>query len=309
MHPLVTRHCMDFVYWLRDKLSPLLPPDMRNLLLARIEIVNQVIQDILPADEVRPEDVIGMFKLKCDKDPSIWDLPCMDICKVPHCLSTLLSDLDQISSGCKSEGLVRCRLSFILFNCLAAEERCYNAVVSDRSIASPNLEIIPGQEFPTLSDASWCPVGAEIVRLSVETPLSSAVEYNRRARLLYGTADFSLWYGSAKEMATNLVVVAVSGETTARQGEGKCLALMSIVHSKRKEDGRKNATVYGICSDGVEFYFLRIDHDSKYSRIGTGLDWNWGKSSEIISHIRNIMRLALEGTPMSTPTRLVDQFS
>ncbi|EQL38502.1 uncharacterized protein BDCG_16758 [Blastomyces dermatitidis ER-3] len=99
----------------------------------------------------------------------------------------------------------------------------------------------------------------------------------------------------------------MGGETTARQGEGKCLALMSIVHSRRKEDGRKNATVYGICSDGVEFYFLRIDHDSKYSRIGSGLDWNWGKSSEIISHIRNIMRLALEGTPMSTSTR-VDQF-
>ncbi|EGE77399.2 hypothetical protein BDDG_00336 [Blastomyces dermatitidis ATCC 18188] len=180
---------------------------MRNLLFARIEILNEVMQDIvrfppslarfklqrwllgpiheLPTDEVRPEDVVGMFKLKCDKDPSIWDLPC-----------TLLSDLDHISSGRKSEGLVRCRLSLILLNCLAAEERCYNAVISDQSIAPPDSEIIPGQASPTLSGASWCPVGPEIVRLSVETPLSSAVEYNGRARLLYGTADFALWYGS-----------------------------------------------------------------------------------------------------------------
>lgn len=47
MHPLVTQHCMDFVFWLRDKLSPLLPQDFGNLLLTRIEMVNQVMQDIV----------------------------------------------------------------------------------------------------------------------------------------------------------------------------------------------------------------------------------------------------------------------
>lgn len=40
---------MDFVCWLRDKLSPLLPTDFRNLLLTRIEIINQVMQDIVRA--------------------------------------------------------------------------------------------------------------------------------------------------------------------------------------------------------------------------------------------------------------------
>lgn len=69
------------------------------------------------------------------------------------------------------------------------------------------------------------------MRLSVETAFTNEVEYNRRARLLYGTADFALWYGSVEEMSTNMVVVAVSGETTARQGEGKCLALMSMLES------------------------------------------------------------------------------
>ncbi|OAT05647.1 hypothetical protein BDBG_02006 [Blastomyces gilchristii SLH14081] len=204
---------------------------MRNLLFARIEILNEAMQDILPTDEVRPEDVVGMFKLKCDKDPSIWDLPC-----------TLLSDLDHISSGRKSEGLVRCRLSLILLNCLAAEERCYNAVISDQSIAPPDSEIIPGQASPTLSDASWCPVGPEIVRLSVETPLSSAVEYNGRARLLYGTADFALWYGSAKEMASNLVVVGSDGwGDHGAAGGGKMFGpyeYVSCIRGGRRAEGR-----------------------------------------------------------------------
>ncbi|PGH31198.1 hypothetical protein GX50_06030 [[Emmonsia] crescens] len=303
MHPLVTQHCMDFVFWLRDKLSPLLPQDFGNLLLTRIEMVNQVMQDILPADNMRLGDVVEIFKLEHDKDPSIWDLPSEDMCMVPHCLRTLLSDLDYVSSGGKSEGLVRCRLSLILFTCLAAEERYCNAVLADPSIAPPNPEILSRQTSPTPSTVSWISTGPEMVRLSVETAFSNEVDYNRRARLLYGTADFALWYGSVEEMATNLLVVAVSGEFTARQGEGKCLALMSIVHARRKEDGRKNATVYGVCSDGVEFYFLRLDNDSKFSRIGTGLDWNWGKASDIVSHIRNIMRLALEATPTSTPSR------
>ncbi|QSS62030.1 hypothetical protein I7I51_04207 [Histoplasma capsulatum] len=215
---------------------------------------------------------------------------------------TLLSDLDHISSGRRSEGLVRCRLNLILFHCLAAEERYRNAVAAHASIVAPDFEILPGQTSPTLPSSCYS-IGREILRLGVETAFSNEVEYNRRARLLYGTADFALRYGSVEEMSTNMVVVAVSGETTARQGEGRCLALMSIVHSRRKEDGRKNATVYGVCSDGVEFYFLRIDNDSKYSRIGTGLDWYWGKSSDIVSHIRNVIRLALEVTPTSTPTR------
>ncbi|OJD17285.1 hypothetical protein AJ78_02619 [Emergomyces pasteurianus Ep9510] len=252
---------------------------------------------------MRLEEVVDVFKLEYDKDPSIWDLPSEDMCMVPHCLRTLLSDLDFVSSGRKSEGLVRCRLNLILFTCLAAEERYCNAVLADPSIAPPNTEILSRQTSPTPSTASWNCSGPEMVRLSVETAFSSEIDYNRRARLLYGTADFALWYGSVEELATNLVVVAVSGEATARQGEGKCLALMSIVHSRRREDGRKNATVYGVCSDGVEFYFLRLDNDSKVSRIGTGLDWNWGKASVIVSHVRNIMRLALEATPTSTPTR------
>lgn len=40
---------------------------------------------------MRPEDVIAMFKLECDKDPRIWDLPSVDICTVPDCLGKRLA--------------------------------------------------------------------------------------------------------------------------------------------------------------------------------------------------------------------------
>lgn len=36
---------------------------------------------------MRLGDVVEIFKLEHDKDPSIWDLPSEDMCMVPHCLS------------------------------------------------------------------------------------------------------------------------------------------------------------------------------------------------------------------------------
>lgn len=36
-----------------------------------------------------------------------------------------------------------------------------------------------------------------------------------------------------------------------------------MVHHIRKQEGRKNTTVYGCVSDSRQFFFLRIDNESK----------------------------------------------
>ncbi|PGH10172.1 hypothetical protein AJ79_05527 [Helicocarpus griseus UAMH5409] len=313
MHPLVVSQCEEFLFWLKQQMAPLIPEEQRKVLLTRIEIVDQVVQDILPAENLRAEEVVDMFKWKLDRDTTIWDLKAEDRCEVPIHLTTLLSEFDYVSSGQKCPGLTKCRLNLILFACLAAEERYNSARLVEPFVAESSARPHADEPTPpTLStssesalsrSATWIPVGAETVRMGMEMDFTEVVDYNKRARYLSGKADFVLWNGPVTEMGATLVVVSVGGELTARQGEGKCLALMSIIHNRKKNGGKKCTTVYGMCSDGVEFYFLRLDNDSKFSRSGAALDWNWGMSSDIVSRIRYIMRTTLEATPTSTPMK------
>jgi len=100
--------------------------------------------------------------------------------------------------------------------------------------------------------------------------------------MLTGFADYSLWYDEPKTMGTNLVVVEAKRSGNAGSGEAQCLAYMgrlnsqegmkfdsvlslivlAIVHDIRKLAHKRHKVIYGICTDGAQYQFLRIDNNS-----------------------------------------------
>lgn len=44
------------------------------------------------------------------------------------------------------------------------------------------------------------------------------------------------------------------------------MQFLGLVHAGRKERGKTDATVYGIATDSIKFFFYRIDHSGKVSQ-------------------------------------------
>ncbi len=180
----------------------------------------------------------------------------------------------------QNEAFTRCHINATLISCIAAERRFAEETGKDISIASspppPMIElerpVTPGETKP--------------LQLQLETPLKYLVEYEGEARMLAGFADYSLWYDK-KDMGTNLVVVEAKRFGNTASAKSQCLAYMgkqnllerllhlrklvftvtncqlsAIVHDIRKAARKMHKVIYGICTDGTQYQFLRIDNNS-----------------------------------------------
>ncbi|KAH8816418.1 hypothetical protein F5884DRAFT_852854 [Xylogone sp. PMI_703] len=262
-----------FKIWLREKLAPSLPEDQKSALVRKIKDLDPPYGPSLPANSLGAEEVMKIFNIKDDLNNNHWYLP-----------------KEQFSSP-QNEACMRGRLNAILISCIASERRRVDQASHQ---PSPTTTGYSGDKRPTT------PITPEPVQLQFETALIYPVQYKNQNRTFTGLADYTLWYESAEDMGANLVVVEAKKKNAARTRESQCLSYMAVVHNTRKAAG-KNSSVFGISTDGWEFYFLRIDNDSRYSVLY--LDWKWGDPKRIVSIIRFIVRSAIESTPTATLTR------
>ena len=143
------------------------------------------------------------------------------------------------------------------------------------------------------------PAQAKKASLTAENPLELDVVYKGENRLLNGHPDYSVWYDD-KAFGTNLVIVEAKRAESSQMGHGQCLAYMgklflssismrasnaisdsvpniiiAMVHRVRKEEGKKNAIVYGCCTDSYSFSFFRIDNESRVRPIQNLMNYHY----------------------------------
>ncbi|KAJ5907372.1 hypothetical protein N7495_000054 [Penicillium taxi] len=108
----------------------------------------------------------------------------------------------------------------------------------------------------------------------------------KKVVMLNGRSDYHLWYGSQADAAVNVVVVEAKAPGLAQFSIAQALGYMGkysqdlhydswksnfklfegIVHRKRKDEGKKDTKVYGMCSDGEYWFFLKINDKVEWSQ-------------------------------------------
>ncbi|THC94990.1 hypothetical protein EYZ11_005543 [Aspergillus tanneri] len=107
-----------------------------------------------------------------------------------------------------------------------------------------------------------------------------------KSHTLETIVNYVLWYGTRRNLETNLVVVRC--DTIMDSESWRALAAMSIVHRTRKDAG-KNGEIYGICTDSYMWTFLHFSDHSQVSKLV--LRWSDGQQ-KIISQICKIIKQA-----------------
>ncbi|KAI9767531.1 MAG: hypothetical protein M1840_005568 [Geoglossum simile] len=257
----------------------------------------------LPAGSLQFDEVVKMFRLKANLDESenTWGLAANELCDVPSGLSTILNELSYVTGDShKNEAFARCQVNATLISCIAAERR-FAEEIAGKPVG---LSFASGQP-PSMMDLERpvTPTEAKPVQLQFETPLKFLVEYKGQKRLLTGFADYSLWYDE-EDMGTNLVVVEAKRHGNAGSALAQCLAYMAIVHETRKKAHKRHKVVYGVCTDGLQYQFLRIDNNSAVTA-SQPFVWGLGPSGNktIVSYIRYIVRAAINSTPTTSPAK------
>ena len=142
-----------------------------------------------------------------------------------------------------------------------------------------------------------------VLELQYETAIERQVTFRGKPRLLKGNADYTVWYDNqTATLATNLIIVE------ARRGEspdlcvGQLTAYMGAVHACRKDEGKRNALVYGVASDGNAFRFVRIDEHNQWSSSRL-MEWKRGDGDKIYSVFRKLIQTAANSSPSTSPIK------
>ncbi|ODM21850.1 hypothetical protein SI65_02694 [Aspergillus cristatus] len=114
---------------------------------------------------------------------------------------------------------------------------------------------------------------------------------------MIGKTDYSVWYGSPQNAETNLAVVDTESYSTYF-AEPQLIGYMILVHAARKKADERDASAYGIATNGEDWKFYCVDHNTKVSWISLG--WHMKKKKIVLLLDRILKQLA---TLSSTLTR------
>ncbi|KAK2803190.1 hypothetical protein FQN50_007057 [Emmonsiellopsis sp. PD_5] len=237
IHARVLLQFLDFNDWLRDTLVPALPEtEMRKQLVSRLDVIDELSEEVLLAVDLSRNDVEDIFKLGRAGETIVWDLEFAEYCAVPNCLFPIFQEFDYIAATPRSEALTRCRVNVLLLACLAAEQRSTLEKIKSQlgpvvdmnrlslDASDPALALPSSSSNVNISDLDSC--GNDVIRLSMEMTFKLEVRYKNRKRVLIASADFILWFGSVEDMAASLVVVVADETQEVEDCEARCLAVM-----------------------------------------------------------------------------------
>ncbi|KAJ9265274.1 hypothetical protein DTO195F2_1886 [Paecilomyces variotii] len=232
-----------------------------------------------PVADMTCKEVCEFFRLTDDLSFD-WSLEPHERKTVPDYLKSILEDYNLCMAGSReNEALVRTRLDAILMTTLAAKKK--------------------GEWGQTWGASMESVASYKSLHLQFETPLKCPVMHKNREIILNGRADYSLWYETVDEPESNMVVVEAKAHEGDRTGEWQTLTYMAIIHSARKKAGRSDTTIYGVATDSHRFIFMRLDNNSKWSKLETTWDTPEGAIT-VISHLHKIMDHAAMLSPVAT---------
>ncbi|OJJ46680.1 hypothetical protein ASPZODRAFT_166894 [Penicilliopsis zonata CBS 506.65] len=138
----------------------------------------------------------------------------------------------------------------------------------------------------------------DFFKILYETKLTYKVRYDHQTRALHGVADMTVWWGDPRKLGTNLAIHHVWPGDNWETRVNECLAYLAMGREVRKRAGHQNTAMYGMCTDGYRWIFLKIHSDGrvsfspdlKYSRVP--------EAEEILAHTRRILE---EATKMKPP--------
>ncbi|KAL1967033.1 hypothetical protein VTN77DRAFT_3557 [Rasamsonia byssochlamydoides] len=181
----------------------------------------------------------------------------------------------------QKRALIRARLDVVLMLSLADEKRGLER--------KQNTSTASSQSYKSLKS----------MKVQFEKELSMPVKIGGQLHKLNGKADFTLWYGSFKELESHLVIVEAKAKGKASEGDQQCHAYMGMIHHARKKTGRKYTTVFGISTDSYIFSFFRTGQDSRLSTMHLVFGERSKEDELIISHIRRIIRQTASLKPVT----------
>ncbi|KAI9778688.1 MAG: hypothetical protein M1839_007919 [Geoglossum umbratile] len=293
--------------WIQQNVLALLPEEviLSHEVLENLRDYTTKIEEAestLPAGAVEFKDVLKMFGLKEAGPGMRWSLQNYELYDPPAALSVIQKEADFVMEGSpENEAYTRCRLNNILVCCIAEEKRLTMSKNIPPAAASADIPPTATSADPALRPTTP-PSGPVQITLQFETELKYPVKYKNQTRMLSGIADYTVWYDSAECVGTNLIIVEAKRRRLTGEAAGQVLAYMGVVHRTWLQEGRRNAVVYGISTDGDEFRFWRIDNDSTVSQSQL-YEWSQGQESEITSYIRYIIRAAIVSSPRTSPEK------
>ncbi|KAL2845263.1 hypothetical protein BJY01DRAFT_247739 [Aspergillus pseudoustus] len=214
----------------------------------------------------------------------ILDISRNEMICIPIPLEPVLDNFERATRRSnQNETIMRSRLDIMLYLTLANEQRS----------AFYGHDLITPAVAQHMDEVSWAP----------EKHISQNVTYNNACRNLNGVMDYTLWWGIADDLETNLVVVEAKAKDAASLSRAQALVSMAMIHAARKRAGKRDCRVFGIGTDSYDFWFLAIDNNSvwtsHYIRWYTSAD-----KREIISRIGKIIREAAALVPTSNRSSL-----
>ncbi|OJJ03764.1 hypothetical protein ASPVEDRAFT_73397 [Aspergillus versicolor CBS 583.65] len=229
----------------------------------------------LAVTDIRPEDVQCTFRMKVDKNPDgVWHLDPAERRAVPEHLRKTLADYDLAFGDTEqNEAVVRTRVDHGLAK-----------TSSNRTSVSSALSY-------------------KSIHFGLETSIELPWPHKGQLKLIKGKIDYVVWYGKSEEAETNMVAIKAKRRGEASLGMYQARVYMGMIHHARKKAGRANMPIYGISTDGYEWYFIYLGPQGNTS--SHVLSWEQGKQVEIISHIHKILQQAASLSPV--PTTLARQ--
>ena len=112
-----------------------------------------------------------------------------------------------------------------------------------------------------------------------------------------------MWYDNqTATLTTNLIIIKAKKEGSTDVCLGQLTAYMGAVHACRKDEGKMNAVVYGVASDGLCFRFVRIDGNNQWSSSRL-MEWKRGDGDKIYSMFRKLIQIAANSSPSTSPIK------
>ncbi|OJJ47248.1 hypothetical protein ASPZODRAFT_1929288 [Penicilliopsis zonata CBS 506.65] len=182
----------------------------------------------ISTSQLSVSDVESIFQLKRVTRRKPWRLSKQDCLNLPAQLYEKLQNIPVVLGQPEpSKASCRLRLDAIIIDCLGSEQEAASTAQGEK------------------------------MKLVLDQHLSEEVIFQNKLVKLHATADYSV-ASDESYLDTHLVLVRAATKGSI----SNCLAYMAMVHKHHKQK-KRDAVVYGCCSDSHSFEFLCIDNKAR----------------------------------------------
>ena len=142
---------------------------------------------------------------------------------------------------------------------------------------------------------------ARKVSLAFEVSLTAYGEdkYDKSIRVK-GRSDWTIRYGDRRKKSDiRLLAVKTKGERATFIGMPQLIIYMTVVHQARRKSKKENTTIYGILSDGVNWWFAILTHQGKLHLTYRALVL-FGEENLVLNYVDQILLHAIRSSEHTT---------